>query len=116
MDSDSESDFSDSESISDLSFASDWSIDNYFEISADDKDEEDGPNEIYDPEGVESDDDQAGCCHWSTNNDEGLQDSILPLDGIPEYGKPAVNFDIGTKPHEIIESIMDDGWLCHYVH
>ncbi len=72
----------------------DWSIDDDFEISADDEDEEDGSNKIYDPEDVESDDDQASCCHWSTNNDEGLQDSIFPLDGIREYGKPALDFDL----------------------
>ncbi len=58
MDSDSEVNYLDSESISDVSFVfSDWSIDDDFEMFADDV-EEDWPSDIYDPEGVESDDSQ----------------------------------------------------------
>ncbi len=102
MDSDSETDFSDSESISEVSFVSDWSIDNDFEISADDE-EEDGPNKIYNSEGV---DDQTRCCRWSINNDEWLQNSILPFDGIPEYGKPAVDLTLELDPMTSLETLL----------
>ena len=37
-----------------------------------------------------------------------FQDTIEPLDEIPEYGKPAVVFPDDAKPRNVVESIVDD--------
>ena len=54
-------------------------------------------SESYDPVGIESGDDEAGCCHWSEESAAGSQ----TYNNIPEYGRPAAIFDDDTKPHEI---------------
>ena len=67
--------------------------------------------ERYDSEGIESDDDGRGCCHWSGTARVEFQDTIEPLGNIPEYGKPAVAFPDDAKPHNVVESIMDDQFI-----
>ncbi len=66
--------------------------------------------ESYNPDGVDSDDDANGCCHWSKTED-GRQEALLPDENIPEYGKPSCDLEDGTKPHMIIEKIMDDAFI-----
>eukprot|EP00794_Sanderia_malayensis_P001103 gene1103-biopygen337 len=105
MNIETESDFSDSESISDISSLSELSAEEYDELMAYDD------SEVYDPHGIESDDDQPGCCHWSTESEADFEGSIAPSERIPEYGRPAVIFDAGTKPHEIVEGVMDDEFI-----
>lgn len=103
-----------------LDYESDFSDDNGSindEFSAPESSDDEGDmyveenEERYDPEGIESDDDDRGCCHWSRTADIEFQDTIEPLDEIPEYGKPAVAFPDDAKPHNVVESIMDDQFI-----
>ena len=65
----------------------------------------------YDPDGVLSDDDADGCCHWSTTKSDEFKEEIEPYDGIPECSRPSSAFEPDTKPNEIVEKIMDDSFI-----
>eukprot|EP00794_Sanderia_malayensis_P004514 gene4514-biopygen3674 len=67
--------------------------------------------ETYDPPGVESDDDDNGCCYWSKNADIQSQNTLSPNEDIPEFGKPKIVFQNDAKPHDVVESIMDDEFV-----
>ena len=47
----------------------------------------------YDPDGVLSDDDADGCCHWSTTKSDEFNEEIEPYDGIPECSRPSLAFE-----------------------
>ena len=68
-------------------------------------------SESYNPDGVESEDDEAGCCHWSTEPDVANQNALQPELYLEEYGRPQTIFGDDTKPHTIIESIMDEEFI-----
>ena len=59
----------------------------------------------------DSDDDNRKCCHWSKCADNQYQHTLSPNESISEYGKPKVAFDNDAKPHDIVESIMDDEFV-----
>ena len=61
----------------------------------------------YDPEGVESDEDKDGCCHWTTTSSNNLN-SIKPSPNLSEFGKPNLVYDSNIQPHELVEKILDD--------
>ena len=66
----------------------------------------------YNPEGISSDDDVDGCCHWSTTKSNNLDDDLNMINqNIPQYGHVTIPFDAGTKPHDVIEHIMDDEFI-----
>ena len=64
----------------------------------------------YHPDGVESDDDEGGCCHWSTKQLAGS--SIIQAQaGFPEFGKPSSELDSDANPHNLVELVIDDSFL-----
>ena len=69
----------------------------------------------YDPEGIQSDDDDGGCCHWSEEPSFNVQNIIAPDEGLEEYGTPLTLFPNETKPHEIIEVIMDEEFILNAI-
>ena len=63
--------FEDADSDDDMSFSD-------FESSSDDSSYDvEYEMEDYDPEGVESDDDEQHCCHWSTQRDDESEHDFL---------------------------------------
>ncbi len=91
----------DYDSIISDNFSAEKSSDNEIDSNAEESKE-------YNPNGVESDDDDRGCCHWSRTPYIGFQDTIKPVDDIPEYGGPAVEFPDDANLHNVVESKMDD--------
>ena len=64
----------------------------------------------YTPDGIDSDDDEGGCCHWSKHVQAIVND--IEQDGrIVEYKMSKLNFEDGTKPHSIIKTIMEDAFI-----
>ena len=64
----------------------------------------------YNPDGVESDDDDGGCCHWSTK--QLARSSIIQAQtGSPEFGKPSSELDSDANPHNLVELVIDDSFL-----
>ena len=68
-------------------------------------------SEEYDPEGVTSGDDVGGCCHWSKKQDNMSQYEIIPDEYIPGSGHLLELLDDDTKPHDVLEKIMDDTFI-----
>ena len=64
----------------------------------------------YDPEGVESDEDSAGCCKWKTSSQTELE-TIKPSPNLSEFGKPSVEFDADVQPNDLVEKILDDEFI-----
>eukprot|EP00795_Rhopilema_esculentum_P004046 gene4046-20219_t len=98
-----ETDYESDESYSSDSFSVDFS-------SEDDLDDLDEIEESYDPEGIESDDDERGCCHWSSHN-QNSSNTIERDESVPEFGLPQIHFEENTKPHVIVEMIMDNTFI-----
>ena len=64
----------------------------------------------YHPDGVESDDDEGGCCHWSTK--QLARSSIIQAQaGSLEFGKPSSELDSDANPHNLVELVIDDSFL-----
>ena len=91
------------ESNSSDAFSSESSSEEESDIEVDD--------DSYNPDGIDSDDDGQGCCHWSTEPGLDTQDTLKPDESLNEYGTPETVFEDETKPHEIIERIMDDEFI-----
>ena len=71
-------------------------------------------NEEFDSdtsEGVTSGDDEGGCCHWSKEQDNMSQYEIIPDEYIPGSGHLLELLDDDTKPHDVLEKIMDDTFI-----
>ena len=69
-------------------------------------------SDSYDPEGISSDDDVDGCCHWSRKKQSNPDDDFNMINqNISEYGHVTVPFDADTKPNNIVEHIMDDEFI-----
>ena len=61
-------------------------------------------------QGIESDDDNDGCCHWSTTQED--QETVaLDTEENYHYGKNATAFDDGTSPGDIVLQILNDEWV-----
>lgn len=69
----------------------------------------------YDPEGVASDDDENGCCHWSRKKGHEFEDEIIPDANIAENGCLLAPFDDDVKPHDVVEKIMDDTFILQCI-
>ena len=65
-------------------------------------------SEVYDPGGVTSGDDEGGCCHWSEEQDNMSQYEIIPDKYVPGNDHILELLDDDTKPHDVLEKIMDD--------
>eukprot|EP00111_Clytia_hemisphaerica_P015716 TCONS_00046418-protein len=64
----------------------------------------------YDPEGVESDEDNAGFCKWRTSSQTELE-IIKPSPNLTEFGKPSMEFDTDVQPKDLVEKILDDEFI-----
>lgn len=64
-------------------------------------------DEDYDPGGIDSDDDNNGCCRWSTTRSI-APNSILPDGYLQEYGRPSRVYADGTEPSDIVEEVADN--------
>ena len=85
-----------------------------FPISMSDSDNEgfdSDTSEECDPEGVTSGDDVGGRCHWSKEQDNMSQYEIIPDEYIPGSGHLLELLDDDTKPHDVLEKIMDDTFI-----
>lgn len=69
----------------------------------------------YNPDGIESDDDERGCCHWSEESSFNVQNTIAPDESLQEFGTPSTLFPDETKPHEIVEAIMDEEFILNAI-
>ncbi len=83
----------------------------YFDFVESDTDFEKEEELEYNPEVFVSDDDEAGCCHWSTEPNPDFVDEPEPDDSLPDFGHPSIHFDDNAKPSDIIERIMDDAFI-----
>ena len=63
------------------------------------------------PEGVESDDDESGCCHWSKIKHFDMNRKIQADAASPEYGKPSSSIDRDSRPHDLVELVINDTFL-----
>ena len=84
-------------------------------FSSGDEDELNGGDDecsecYYDPEGVESDEDSAGCCQWKTSSDAELE-TIKPSPNLSEFGTQSISFDADVQPNELVEKILDDEFI-----
>ena len=81
--------------------------------SSDNEEEElEGPfPEEYNPEGVESDDDKSGCCHWSKIKHFDMNRKIQADAASTEYGKPSSSIDRDSRPHDLVELVINDTFL-----
>ena len=70
---------------------------------------------VYDPEGISSDDDADCCCHWSKTRNDNIDDFNMINQSIPEYGHVTVPFAEDTKPNDIVEQIMDDEFILNCI-
>ena len=69
-------------------------------------------SDSHDPEGISSDDDVDGCCHWSRKKQSNPDDDFNMINqNISEYGYVTVPFDADTKPNNIVEHIVDDEFI-----
>ena len=94
METDSESDeFSENES-------------DFFE-SSDESSSDESMDEDYEPGGIDSDDDNNGCCQWSTAWSI-APNSIIPDGYLQEYGRPSRVYADGTEPFVIVEEVADN--------
>ncbi len=59
---------------------------------------------------MESDDDEAGCCHWSKTK-EFDSTSIEAHSASPEYGKPSIDIDVDSSPHDLVELVVDNDFI-----
>ncbi len=83
-----------------------------FETSSDESIyEREDDNDEYDPEGVESDEDEQNCCHWSTKKDDESETDYFENENMVDFGCPALNFDDDAKPNDIVERIMDERFM-----
>ena len=60
---------------------------------------------------MESDDDEGGCCHWSKENHSDLNTNIQVHSASPEYGKPSVELEVNSRPHDLVELAVDDNFI-----
>ena len=67
--------------------------------------------EEYNPEGVESDDDESGCCHWSKIKHFDMNRKIQADAASPEYGKQSSSIDRDSRPHDLVELVINDTFL-----
>ena len=74
-------------------------------------DYESDSSNVYDPEGISSDDDVDSCFHWSKARNANTGDFNMINQNISEYGHFIVPFDEDTKQNDIIEQIMDDEFI-----
>ena len=88
-----------------------------FSFSEDSSDEEDEeeiegafPSE-YNPIGVESDDDEGGCCHWSKENHSDLNTKLKVHSASSEYGKPSVELEVNSRPQDLVKLVVDDNFI-----
>ena len=81
----------------------------------------------YNPVGVESDDDENECCHWSTNQDKnssirvqwtvlqfGVQWTVLQFGvqwTVLQFGKPAKVYLDGSRPCDLVNDVIDNEFL-----
>ena len=98
----------DSEQSSDDDSESDFSI---AMSDIDNKEFDLDTSEKFDPGGVTSGDDEGGCCHWSKEQDNMSQYEIIPDKYIPGNGHLLELLDNDTKPHDVLEKIMDDTFI-----
>ena len=94
--------------------SSDEDSESDFSISMSDSDNEEfdsDKSEEYDPEGVTSGDDGGGCCHWLKEQDNMSQYEIIPDEYIPGNDHLLELLDDDTKPHDVLEKIMDDTFI-----
>ena len=66
--------------------------------------------EDYAPSGVESDDDSGKCCHWSKQRGS-VPGAIKTVSGTPEQRKHSQTFPDNYKPHDLVETVLDDAYL-----
>ncbi len=101
------------ESDDDSDSGSDLTDDNFdINFSDSDFDSEDDADDssMFEPsQGIESDDDMNGCCHWSKEQND--YESISKNPNCPMYGKPTVSFADDTKPVEIVEMILKEEFI-----
>ena len=76
--------------------------------SSDYLEEVDIPN-VYDPVGVESDDDEDEYCHWSTNQNR--NSSIRVQRTVPQIGKPAKVYPDGYRPCDLVNDVINNEFL-----
>ena len=63
----------------------------------------------YNPVGVESDDDENECCHWSTNQDK--NSSIRVQWTVLQFGKPAKVYLDESRPCDLVNDVIDNEFL-----
>ena len=97
------------ENDDDLSYSSNSSEVNETENIEEDTLVRDIPKD-YAPSGAESDDDYGKCCHWSKQRDS-VPGVIKAVPGTPEQGKPSQRFPDNYKPHDLVETVLDDAYL-----
>ena len=102
-----ETDYESDESYSSDSFSVDFSSEDDLDDFAYEIDE---IEESYDPEGIDSDDDERGCCHWFSHN-QNASNTIERDECVPEFGMPQIHFEDNTKPHVVVEMIMDNTFI-----
>ena len=93
--------------------SSDEDSESDFSISMSDSDNEEfdlDTKEEYDPEGVTSGDDEGGFCQWSKEQGDTSQYEIIPDEYIP-CSHLLELLDDDTKPHDVLEKIMDDTFI-----
>ena len=87
----------------------DFVYDSSSDSSSSDYLEEVGIPDDYDPVGVESDDDEDECCHWSTNQNK--NSSIRVQRTVPQFGKPAKVYPDGHRPCDLVNDVIDNEFL-----
>ena len=97
------------ENDDDLSYSSNSSEENETEDIEEDTLFRDIPKD-YAPSGVESDDDSGKGCHWSKQCDS-VPGVIEAVPDTPEQGKPSQRFPDNYKPHDLVETVLDDAYL-----
>ena len=65
----------------------------------------------YDPDGVESDEDNGGCCQWKTTTTNTEYESFEPSTNLSENGKPSISFEENILPNELVEKVLDDDFI-----
>ena len=79
-------------------------------ISSEESEGSDFEEDPYDPVGAESDDDKDGCCHWSSFRCT-PPNEIIADESLDDFGSCSVNFNEDSKPHDIVERILDNTFI-----
>ena len=81
---------------------SDQDIDDRFSFVDDSQEENESEEALsneYNPPGIESDDDEGGCSHWSKKNEFDVDRSTKACAASPEHIKPSKYIDIESQPY-----------------